>query len=182
MNDRKRLFHCGNHCPFTGNQLHFRKLWFRQTLNYFCFPVQYKDIFKHLSNTYDENFGKNSERLKAYETPCPSLNPFVPNAPFVYPLKISENRKVFWCFHEAEKGCVGSEWVNLTRKMKQPIFLTPFYAMRLLHANTRSTVRWEICSKLTTKTPKQSHSGVFIVNFEQITHLSSVFVMLTLNR
>ena len=26
------------------------------------------------------------------------FNPFVPNAPFLYPLKTSENRKVFWCF------------------------------------------------------------------------------------
>ena len=28
-----------------------------------------------------------------------TINPFVPNAPFLYPLKISENRKVFLCFH-----------------------------------------------------------------------------------
>ena len=26
------------------------------------------------------------------------INPFVPNAPFLYPLKKLENRKVFWCF------------------------------------------------------------------------------------
>ena len=32
------------------------------------------------------------------------FNPFVPNAPFLYPLKTSENRKVFWCFHGVEKG------------------------------------------------------------------------------
>ena len=42
------------------------------------------------------------------------LNPFVPNAPFVYPLKTSENHKVFWCFHGVEKRCIGNEWVNLT--------------------------------------------------------------------
>ena len=33
------------------------------------------------------------------------FNPFVLNAPFHYPLKTSENRKV-------EKGCIGNEWVN----------------------------------------------------------------------
>ena len=33
------------------------------------------------------------------------LNPFVPNAPFLY-------RKVFWCFQGVKKGCIGNEWVN----------------------------------------------------------------------
>ena len=32
------------------------------------------------------------------------FNPFVPNAPFLYPLKI--------CFQGVEKGCIGNEWVN----------------------------------------------------------------------
>ena len=26
------------------------------------------------------------------------INPFLPNAPFLYPQKTSENRKVFWYF------------------------------------------------------------------------------------
>ena len=30
-------------------------------------------------------------------------NPFVPKAPFLYPLKP---------FHEVEKRCIGNEWVN----------------------------------------------------------------------
>ena len=41
-----------------------------------------------------------------------SFNPFVPNAPFLYLLKISENRKVFWCFQRVEKGYIGKKWVN----------------------------------------------------------------------
>ena len=41
-----------------------------------------------------------------------SVNPFVPNAPFLYPLKTSENCKVFWCFQGLEKGYIGNEWVN----------------------------------------------------------------------
>ena len=40
------------------------------------------------------------------------INPFVPNAPFLYPLKTSENCKVFWCFQGVEKGCIGNEWVK----------------------------------------------------------------------
>ena len=41
------------------------------------------------------------------------INPFVPNAPFLFPLKTSENRKFFWCFQEVEKGCIGNKWVNI---------------------------------------------------------------------
>ena len=40
------------------------------------------------------------------------LNPLVPNAAFLYPLKISETLTVFWCFQGEEKGCIGNEWVN----------------------------------------------------------------------
>ena len=48
--------------------------------------------------------------------------------------------------------------------------------------NTRT--RCEICSKLTLKIPKRRHwrrSGVFIVNFEYISHVVLVFLLLTLN-
>ena len=38
------------------------------------------------------------------------INPFVPNAPFFYPLKTAENLSVFWCFQGIEKGCIGNEW------------------------------------------------------------------------
>ena len=40
------------------------------------------------------------------------------------------------------------------------------------------------CSKLTMKTPEESHwrrSGIFIVDFEQISHIFLVFLLLTLN-
>ena len=42
----------------------------------------------------------------------------------------------------------------------------------------------EICSKITLKTPEQRQLrlfGVFIVNFKQISHISLVFPLLTLN-
>ena len=46
-----------------------------------------------------------------------SINLFVPNAPFRYPLKTSENRMVFWCFQVGflmfSKGWIGSKWVKI---------------------------------------------------------------------
>ena len=44
------------------------------------------------------------------------FNPFVPSAPFLYPLKTSENLTVFWCFQEVKKGFFGSKWVNVPLK------------------------------------------------------------------
>ena len=38
------------------------------------------------------------------ETQLNLINPFVPNAPFLYPLKT--------CFQWAEKGRIRNEWVN----------------------------------------------------------------------
>ena len=49
-----------------------------------------------------------------------NINPFVPNTPFLYPLKTSENLTVFWCIHGVEKGCIGYKWI----KKKERI--TPF--------------------------------------------------------
>ena len=34
------------------------------------------------------------------------------NVRFLYPLKTSEDLKVFWCFQGLEKGCIGNTWVN----------------------------------------------------------------------
>ena len=55
------------------------------------------------------------------------LTAFVANAPFLYPLKTSENCKVFWCFHEVEKGDIGNKRVNsfidFIHIVRQPIGL-----------------------------------------------------------
>ena len=48
--------------------------------------------------------------------------------------------------------------------------------------NKNTRTKWEICSKLTVEKPEwhQSHCfGVFIVNFEHISHLVLVFLLLT---
>ena len=57
------------------------------------------------------------------------------------------------------------------------------YMFKVNNKDTRTTC--EICSKLTIKTPERHHrrsSGVFIVNFERISHLLLVFLLLTLSR
>ena len=41
-----------------------------------------------------------------------TFNPFVPNVPFPYPLKTSENLTVFWRFQGVEKGGTGNKWVK----------------------------------------------------------------------
>ena len=55
----------------------------------------------------------------------------------------------------------------------------------MLKVNNRHTRRkCEICLKLTIKTPERRQwrrSSVFIVNFELISHLDLVFLLLTLN-
>ena len=53
------------------------------------------------------------------------FNSFVPSAPFLYPLKASENRKLFRCFHAVEEGCIGNEWVkyNTAVVIRTRIFL-----------------------------------------------------------
>ena len=35
-----------------------------------------------------------------------TFNQFTPNAPFLYPLKTSENLTIFWCFQWVQKGCI----------------------------------------------------------------------------
>ena len=56
----------------------------------------------------------------------------------------------------------------------------------MFKVNNRNTrTRCEICSKLTIKTPELRQwrsSGVFIVNFEHISHLVLVFLLLTLSK
>ena len=55
----------------------------------------------------------------------------------------------------------------------------------MFKVNNRNTrAMCEICSKLTIKIPERLNwrrSGIFIVNFEHISHLVLVFLLLTLN-
>ena len=66
------------------------------------------------------------------------------------------------------------------------IFRINSVGIYLIKVNNRYTrTRCEICSKLTIKTPErcqQHRSGVFIVNFEHISHFVLVFLLLTFSR
>ena len=62
------------------------------------------------------------------------------------------------------------------------IFPDGIYLLKINNRNTRT--RCEICSKLTIKTSERRQwrrSGVFIANFEHISQLELVFLLLTLN-
>ena len=61
-------------------------------------------------------------------------------------------------------------------------FPVGIYLLKVNNRNARA--RCKMCSKLTIKTPERRQwrrSGVFIVNFEYISHLVLVFLLLTLN-
>ena len=45
----------------------------------------------------------------------------------------------------------------------------------------KTRARFEIHSELTIKMPERRRSGIFIVNFEHISHLVLVFLLLTLS-
>ena len=52
------------------------------------------------------------------------FNLFIPNAPFLYSLKTSENLTVSWYFQGVEKGCIGSEWIKVARVVKLKLVFT----------------------------------------------------------
>ena len=55
----------------------------------------------------------------------------------------------------------------------------------MFKVRNRNTRRFDICSKLTIKTTKRRQSrlsGVFIVNFKNVSNLVQVFLLLTLIR
>ena len=69
--------------------------------------------------------------------------------------------------------------------IKSTIYTVPAgnYMFKVNNRNTRT--RCEICSKLTIKVSEKRHwyrSGVFIVNFEHISQLVLVFLLLTMSK
>ena len=101
-------------------------------------------------------------------------------------------------YENNEKIC----WFSLQHLL--PHFPGSMYLLKVNNRNTRT--RCEICPKLTLNTPKRRHwrcssvfivcsnltiktpkrhhwrgSGVFIVNFEHISHLALMFLLLTMN-
>ena len=76
------------------------------------------------------------------------LNPFVPNAPFFYTLKTSDNLTVFWCFLEVKKGCIGNKWVKM--------FIIQFAFHKKIESITRIFVGFNLFSCKTIKECKKS--------------------------
>ena len=72
------------------------------------------------------------------------INPFVPDATFVYPLKTPE--KVFWCFQGVEKGCIGNEWINHD--------FVIFNVVNHKQANIKNLEKYETLKMFTTFTEK----------------------------
>ena len=69
--------------------------------------------------------------------------------------------------------------------LKQYLLSIPagIYLLKVNNKNIRTMC--EICSKLTIKIPERHHwgrSGIFIVNFEHISDVALVFLLLTLRR
>ena len=57
--------------------------------------------------------------------------------------------------------------------------------LHVTNLTTNNRTKHELCSELTIKTPEQCHwrcCGVFIVNFQHISHLVLVFLLLTWSR
>ena len=87
----------------------------------------------------------------------------------------------------SNKDAVKNLWWSVFVKIVKPLTIctknpSGNYLFKVNNRNTRW--RCEICSKLTIQKPERRHwhcSGVFIANFEHISHLVLVFLLLSLN-
>ena len=83
-------------------------------------------------------------------------------------------------FKEQDSHSTESESLILICTLSKPINV---YLFEVDNRNTRK--RYDICSKLTIKTPERGHwccSGVFIVNFEHVSYLFLGFLLVALNK
>ena len=71
------------------------------------------------------------------------IKPFVPNAPFLYPLKTSENRQIFRCFQRVEKGCIENKWIKIKAN------INTFQSNPSKHFNVVSTFSFGWCDVAT---------------------------------
>ena len=74
-------------------------------------------------------------------------NPFVPNAPCLYPMKTTEHLTVFWCFQGVEKGCIKKEWANFCYQQQLSWCFIYFESFRKYLPLCRVTVT-EFCGVL----------------------------------
>ena len=94
----------------------------------------------------------------------------------------------FPCCKALNLRCLWRSWLRPCRECTGLVlihFLCPASNFLFKFNNSNTRKRCEICSKLTIKTPKWrqwGHFGVFIVNFEHISYLFLVSLLLTLNK
>ena len=75
------------------------------------------------------------------------INPFVPNASFLWPLKTLENLKIFWYFQGVVKGCIGNKWVNegnpvaIVQKGLTLFHQVPLTSLAFCHAASQKMLR-----------------------------------------
>ena len=123
------------------------------------------------------------------------LNPFSTNVPLLYPLKTTENLRVFYVFKGYKSRTLVGNGFHCCKaivfgKSQIDIHTACFSLTQLVFTCSNLTAKTlrleicEICSKLTIKTPERGQwrrSGVFLVSFEHVLHLVIVFLLLTLN-
>ena len=90
----------------------------------------------------------------------------------------NNSTNVFVVNYEHVGNIVMKKWKSKNRCNLLRLFPVNIYLLKVSNRNTKT--RSEICSKLTVKTPER-RQGVFIVNFEHISHLVLVFLLLILN-
>ena len=77
------------------------------------------------------------------------INPFVPNAPFLYPLKTSEN--LTDVFRGVGKECIGSKWVKM-----------------ILEITLQDIAQRAASINLATKSSQRHHIVMFVVEADLI--------------
>ena len=92
---------------------------------------------------------------------------------------------IFWTnFFVEHFRAISSENKKKRYKLSRTLWSIPLgIYFKVNNRNTKTMCK--ICSKLTIKTPERCQwrrSGLFIVNFEQISHLFLLFPLLTLNK
>ena len=88
----------------------------------------------------------------------------------------------YYCFLSLVNKIKKSQTTKISEKPFSPNILTSNYLFKVNNGDIRTMC--EILSKLTRK-PKRRHwrlSDFFVVNFEHISHIVTVFPLLTLNK
>ena len=68
-------------------------------------------LFYHFHHRVFRIIFENPETMH-FQKISTDISPFIPNAPFLYAQKISENLTVFCCSQELEKRYIGNKWDN----------------------------------------------------------------------